>query len=39
MGASMACMQLLLGTAPDWHHTPEQLNDATTGKPSTAMII
>jgi hypothetical protein len=31
MGASMACMQLLLGTAPNWHYTPEQLNDATTG--------
>jgi ankyrin repeat protein len=30
MGASMACLQLLLGTAPNWHYTPEQLNDATT---------
>ena len=29
-GTSMACLQLLLGTAPDWHYTPEQLNDATT---------
>jgi hypothetical protein len=26
----MAILQLLLGTAPDWHYTPEQLNDATT---------
>ena len=29
MGTSMACLQLLLGTAPNWHYTPEQLNDAT----------
>jgi ankyrin repeat protein len=28
-GASMACLQLLLGTAPNWHYTPEQLSDAT----------
>jgi len=33
MGASMACFQLLLGTALNWHYTPEQLNDATTGWP------
>jgi ankyrin repeat protein len=26
-GASMACFQLLLGTAPNWYYTPEQLND------------
>jgi len=30
-GASVACLQLLLGTAPNWHYTLEQLNDATTG--------
>ena len=30
-GTSMAILQLLLGTAPNWHYTPEQLNDATTG--------
>jgi hypothetical protein len=28
-GASMACLQLLLDTAPNWHYTPELLNDAT----------
>jgi ankyrin repeat protein len=27
-GSSMACMQLLLGASPNWHYTPEQLNDA-----------
>jgi ankyrin repeat protein len=27
-GASRAILQLLLGTAPNWHYTPEQLNDA-----------
>jgi ankyrin repeat protein len=32
MGASMAILQLLLGTAPDWQYTPEQLNDATHGE-------
>jgi hypothetical protein len=32
-GTSMACLQLLLGTAPIWHYTAEQLNDATTGWP------
>jgi MYND finger/Ankyrin repeats (3 copies)/Ankyrin repeats (many copies) len=31
VGASMACLQLLLGSAPNWHYTPEQLNHATTG--------
>jgi ankyrin repeat protein len=31
-GASVACLQLLLGTAPNWHYTPEQLNDATNGR-------
>jgi MYND finger/Ankyrin repeats (3 copies)/Ankyrin repeats (many copies)/Ankyrin repeat len=30
-GASMACLQLLLGTAPNWHYTPEQLNHDTDG--------
>jgi uncharacterized protein len=30
MGTSMAILQLLLGTAPDWHYTPEQLSDAST---------
>ena len=30
-GASMACVQLLLGTGSIWHYTPEQLNDASTG--------
>ena len=30
-GTSMAILHLLLGTAPDWHYTPEQLDDATTG--------
>ena len=39
MGASMACMQLLLGTAPDWHYTPEQLNDANTGKHVLAIAV
>jgi len=42
MGASMACLQLLLGTAPDWHYTPEQLNDATTdihGCPVLAITV
>ena len=29
-GASMAILQLLLGTASNWHYTPEQLSDATT---------
>jgi ankyrin repeat protein len=29
-GASMAMFHLLLGTAPNCHYTPEQLNDATT---------
>jgi MYND finger/Ankyrin repeats (3 copies)/Ankyrin repeats (many copies) len=29
-GTSMACVQLLLGTAPNWHYTPEQLSDAST---------
>jgi ankyrin repeat protein len=33
LGASMAILQLLLGTTPNWHYTAEQLNDATTGRP------
>jgi ankyrin repeat protein len=28
-GTSVACLQLLLGTAPNWHYTPEQLNEYT----------
>ena len=28
-GASIACLQLLLGAAPNWHYTSEQLSDAT----------
>jgi ankyrin repeat protein len=28
-GTSMACLQLLLGTAPHWHYTQGQLNDNT----------
>jgi MYND finger/Ankyrin repeats (3 copies) len=33
-GTSMAILQLLLGTAPDCHYTPEQLNDdASSGFP------
>ena len=39
MGASMACLQLLLGTAPNWHYTPEQLSDATTGRPVLATAV
>jgi ankyrin repeat protein len=31
MGASMACFQLLLGCAPNWHYTLEQLNYDTAG--------
>jgi ankyrin repeat protein len=38
-GASMACLQLLLGTASNWHYTPEQLNDATTGWPVLAYAL
>jgi len=38
-GASMAILHLLLGTAPDWHYTPEQLNDATTGRPVLAIAV
>jgi hypothetical protein len=38
-GTSMACLQLLLGTAPNWHYTPEQLNDATTGRPVLACAV
>ena len=33
-GTSMACLQLLLGTGPNWNYTPEQLNDASHGWPS-----
>jgi Ankyrin repeats (3 copies)/MYND finger len=32
-GTSMACLRLLLGTAPNWHYTPEQLSDAITSWP------
>jgi ankyrin repeat protein len=39
VGASMACLQLLLGTAPNWHYTPEQVNDATTGWPLLATAV
>jgi ankyrin repeat protein len=38
-GASMACLQLLLGTAPNWHYTPEQLNDDTPGFPVLAFAL
>jgi hypothetical protein len=38
-GTSMACLQLLLGTAPDWHYTPEQLNDAIPGVPMLAYAV
>jgi ankyrin repeat protein len=38
-GSSMACLQLLLGTAPNWHCTPEQLNDATNGWPVLATAV
>jgi ankyrin repeat protein len=38
-GTSMACFQLLLGTAPNWHYTPEQLNDDTTGWPLLATAV
>ena len=26
-GSSLACFQLLLGEAPNWHYTPQQLNE------------
>jgi ankyrin repeat protein len=39
IGASMACFQLLLGTALNWHYTPEQLNDAITGWPSLVTAV
>jgi ankyrin repeat protein len=32
-GTSMACVQLLLGAAPDWNYSPEQLSDDTTCVP------
>jgi hypothetical protein len=35
----MAILQLLLGTAPKWHYTPEQLSDATTGWPVIATAV
>jgi len=38
-GTSMAILQLLLGTAANWHYTPEQLNDATTGRPVLAIAV
>jgi ankyrin repeat protein len=38
-GASMAILQLLLGTGPDWHYTPEQLNDATASLPVLAAAL
>ena len=28
-GSSVACLQLVMGTAPDWHYTPQQLNELT----------
>ena len=35
----MACVQLLLGTAPNWNYTPEQLSDAPTAmKPGTILL-
>jgi hypothetical protein len=38
-GTSMAILQLLLGTAPNWHYTPEQLSDDTTGMPVLAFAV
>ena len=38
-GTSMAILHLLLGTAPDWHYTPEQLNDDTIGRPVLAPAV
>jgi uncharacterized protein len=38
-GASMACFQLLLGTAPNWHYTPVQLKDATPLWPVLAFAV
>jgi ankyrin repeat protein len=38
-GTSMACVQLLLGTAPNWHYTPEQLDHATNGRPVLAFAL
>jgi ankyrin repeat protein len=39
IGASVACLQLLLGTGPDWHYTPEQLNDDSNGVPMLAHAV
>jgi ankyrin repeat protein len=39
MGTSMACLQLLLGTAPNWHYTAEQLSDASSGLPMLAIAL
>ena len=38
-GTSIAILQLLLGTAPNWHYTPEQLSDATSGWPVLATAL
>jgi uncharacterized protein len=38
-GTSMAILQLLLGTAPSWHYTPEQLNDASTVSSALATAV
>jgi MYND finger/Ankyrin repeats (3 copies) len=38
-GTSMACLQLLLGTAQNWHYTPEQLNNASSGWPVLASAV
>jgi ankyrin repeat protein len=38
-GTSMACLRLLLGTDPNWHYTPEQLNDETDGRPVLACAV
>jgi len=38
-GTSMACLQLLLGTAPNWHYTAEQLNEVTSDRPVLAIAV
>ena len=35
--ASLACMQLLMGSAPNWHYTPEQLNETSKYKGFTPL--
>ena len=35
--ASLACMQLLLGSGPNWHYTPEQLNETSKYKGFTPL--